>query len=86
MARTPVHCLDLKFQGQPLAVAAYMLEHSGGVALVESGPGSTVPALEAALATHGYGIRHVTHVLLTHIHLDHAGASGYLARQGAPGK
>jgi glyoxylase-like metal-dependent hydrolase (beta-lactamase superfamily II) len=83
VARTPVHCLDLKFQGQPQAVAAYMLEHSGGVVLVESGPGSTVPALEAALAAHGYGIRHITHVLLTHIHLDHAGASGYLARQGA---
>jgi glyoxylase-like metal-dependent hydrolase (beta-lactamase superfamily II) len=60
-----------------------MLEHSGGVVLVESGPGSTLAALEAALQAHGYGIRHVTHVLLTHIHLDHAGAAGYLAQQGA---
>lgn len=83
MAQNVVHCLDLKFQGQPCSVAAYMLEHSDGLVLVESGPGSTVPALETALAAHGYGIQHVTHVLLTHIHLDHAGASGYLARQGA---
>jgi glyoxylase-like metal-dependent hydrolase (beta-lactamase superfamily II) len=78
-----IHTLDLNFQGQPLAIAAYMLEHSSGVVLVESGPGSTMPALEAALQAHGYAIRDVTHVLLTHIHLDHAGAAGYLAQQGA---
>ena len=83
MARSPVHSLDLNFQGQPQSVASYMFEHSGGVVLVESGPGSTLEALTAALKTHGYGLRHVTHVLLTHIHLDHAGASGALARHGA---
>jgi glyoxylase-like metal-dependent hydrolase (beta-lactamase superfamily II) len=60
-----------------------MFEHGDGVVLVESGPGSTLPALEAALATHGYALRHVTHVLQTHIHLDHAGASGALAQVGA---
>jgi len=77
------HCLDLNFQGQPRSVAVYMFEHSDGVVLVESGPGSTLPALEAALNAHGYGLQNVTHVLLTHIHLDHAGASGALAQQGA---
>lgn len=80
---TQVHCLDLNFQGQPRSVASYMFEHSDGVAIVESGPGSTLGALTAALKTHGYGLQHITHVLLTHIHLDHAGASGYLAGQGA---
>ncbi len=80
---TKAHCLDLNFQGQPRSVASYMFEHSDGVAIVESGPGSTLGALTAALKTHGYGIQHITHVLLTHIHLDHAGASGYLAQQGA---
>ena len=49
MDRTPVHTLDLNFQGQAQAIASYMLEYSGGVALVETGPGSTLPALEAAL-------------------------------------
>jgi glyoxylase-like metal-dependent hydrolase (beta-lactamase superfamily II) len=83
MTKTTVHTLDLNFQGQPQAIAAYMLEHSDGVALVESGPGSSVDALRAALKAHGYGIQHVTHVFLTHIHLDHAGAAGYLASQGA---
>ncbi len=35
------------------------------------------------LASEGLSARDVTHVLLTHIHLDHAGAAGWLARQGA---
>ena len=83
MTQNTPHCLDLNFQGQPQSVAVYMFEHSDGVALVESGPGSTLPALEAALGAHGYSLRHVTHVLLTHIPLDHAGASGALAQQGA---
>lgn len=78
-----IHCLDLDFQGQPRSVASYMVPHSSGVVLIESGPGSTLGALEAALKTHGYGFKDITHVLLTHIHLDHAGASGFLARQGA---
>jgi len=53
------------------------------VVLIESGPGSTLPGLETALAEENLSPRDVTHVLLTHIHLDHAGAAGWLARQGA---
>ena len=83
MDHTPIHTLDLNFQGRPLAISAYMLEHSGGVVLVESGPGSTIPGLRAALKKHGYDLKDITHVLLTHIHLDHAGAAGELAGHGA---
>lgn len=83
MAKTPVITLDLKFQGRPQAIAAYGIPHSSGLALVECGPGSTLPGLEAALAEHGYRLADVTHVLLTHIHLDHAGAAGHMARAGA---
>jgi glyoxylase-like metal-dependent hydrolase (beta-lactamase superfamily II) len=83
MASTPIHTIDLNFQGRPLAIAAYMIEHAGGVVLVETGPGSTLIALEAALKLHGYDLNSITHVLLTHIHLDHAGASGALAARGA---
>jgi glyoxylase-like metal-dependent hydrolase (beta-lactamase superfamily II) len=73
----------LNFQGRPLAIASYMLRHSTGIVLVESGPGSTVASLEKALGAHGHSLRDVTHIFLTHIHLDHAGAAGYLASQGA---
>jgi glyoxylase-like metal-dependent hydrolase (beta-lactamase superfamily II) len=83
MAKTPVTTLDLNFQGRKQAIAAYLIRHSSGVVLIESGPGSTLPALEAALAKEGFSPRDVTHVLLTHIHLDHAGAAGWFSQQGA---
>ena len=83
MAQTTVYPLDLNFQGKATAIAVYMIPHGSGVALVESGPGSTVPALQSALAEHGYSLKDVTHVFLTHIHLDHGGAAGFLAAQGA---
>lgn len=78
-----IHTLDLNFQGIPGAIASYLIPHSEGVLLIESGPGSTIPALQAGLRKHGYTEKDVSAVLLTHIHLDHAGAAGWLARQGA---
>ena len=81
--RPTVHVLDLNFQGRPHAIAAYLVRDGDAVVLIESGPGSTRSALEAGLVEHGLSTRDVTHVLLTHIHLDHAGAAGWLARQGA---
>jgi glyoxylase-like metal-dependent hydrolase (beta-lactamase superfamily II) len=83
MASTRVVTLDLNFQGRPHAIAAYLIRYADGAVLVESGPGSTLSALETGLAKEGLTPRDVTHVLLTHIHLDHAGAAGWLARQGA---
>ncbi|NJC95650.1 MAG: hypothetical protein C3F07_15890 [Anaerolineales bacterium] len=83
MAKTRVITLDLNFQGRPHAIAAYLIKYADGAILIESGPGSTLSGLEAGLAKEGLSPRDVTHVLLTHIHLDHAGAAGWLARQGA---
>ena len=83
MASTRVVTLDLNFYGRPHAIAAYLIRHAEGAVLVESGPGSTLSALEAGLSKEGLSPRDVTHVLLTHIHLDHAGAAGWLAGQGA---
>jgi glyoxylase-like metal-dependent hydrolase (beta-lactamase superfamily II) len=83
MAKTPIITIDLNFQGKPHAIASYLIKHSSGAVLIESGPGSTLAALEAGLAKEGLSLRDVTHVLITHIHLDHAGASGWLSRLGA---
>lgn len=78
-----IHTLDLNFQGRPRAIAAYLIVDSDAVVLIESGPGSCLSALEAGLRSHGLTLADVTHVLLTHIHLDHAGAAGELASHGA---
>ena len=81
MARI-VHTLDLNFLNRQEAIAAYLIPHSEGAVLVESGPGSTIEALKAGLSAHGYEINDLSHVFLSHIHLDHAGAAGWLAQQG----
>ena len=83
MADTRILTIDLNFQGKTQAIASYLIQNGDAVVLIECGPGSTLPALEAGLAKEGLSSRAVTHVLLTHIHLDHAGAAGWLSQQGA---
>lgn len=83
MAGTHIVTLDLNFQGRPHAIASYLIRSGDAVVLIESGPGSTLAGLEAGLAKENLSPRDVTHVLLTHIHLDHAGAAGWMAKQGA---
>lgn len=78
-----VTTLDLNFLGIPGAIAAYLIRHPGGAILVECGPGSTLPALLEGLKRNNIEVSDLTDVLLTHIHLDHAGAAGWLAHQGA---
>jgi glyoxylase-like metal-dependent hydrolase (beta-lactamase superfamily II) len=75
--------LDLRFHGAPEVIASFLVTGPGGPVLVESGPGSTLPALLAALDARGLKPADVRDVLVTHIHLDHAGAAGWWARQGA---
>ncbi len=78
-----LHILDTHFQGMAQVTAVYLVVGPDGPVLVESGPGSTLPAVLKALDGHGFGPADIRHVLLTHIHLDHAGAAGWWARQGA---
>jgi glyoxylase-like metal-dependent hydrolase (beta-lactamase superfamily II) len=78
-----IETLDLGFQGQPRVIASFLLHGPGGPVLVESGPGSTLPTLLARLEERGVQPADVKDVLVTHIHLDHAGAAGWWAQQGA---
>jgi len=75
--------LDLNFQNCKNAIASYLIPYQDGIILIESGPGSTQLQLQKNLNNHGYDLQEITHVLLTHIHLDHAGAAGWLAGHGA---
>jgi glyoxylase-like metal-dependent hydrolase (beta-lactamase superfamily II) len=74
-----VHTLDLEFFRRD-TIACYLIESHGDLAL---GPESTWPHLVAALDRLGARPSDVKQVLLTHIHLDHAGAAWRLARAGA---
>lgn len=73
--------IDLRYQGQDEVIASYVLAGPRGVALIETGPGSTLVHLEAGLHNLGLDWHDITDVLLTHIHLDHAGAAGAVARK-----
>ncbi|MCB1212128.1 MAG: MBL fold metallo-hydrolase, partial [Verrucomicrobiales bacterium] len=59
------------------------VESDGEIALIETGPGSTLPTCLRALADHGVLPGQIRKIFVTHIHLDHAGAAGWWAQQGA---
>jgi glyoxylase-like metal-dependent hydrolase (beta-lactamase superfamily II) len=73
--------LDLNFQGTPRIIATAVLQGPGGVALIDPGPSTTLPTLRQELGRSGISMADVTALVLTHIHLDHAGASGTLVRE-----
>jgi glyoxylase-like metal-dependent hydrolase (beta-lactamase superfamily II) len=73
--------LDLNFQGRPSVIATAVISAPGQVALVDPGPTSCLEALELGLNGHGLRLADVTDLLLTHIHLDHAGATGTIVRR-----
>jgi len=73
--------IDLHFGGTPHAIGVYVVETDDGLALFDCGPASTVPRLEEGLAEHGLRLEDIRHLLLSHIHLDHAGAAGTLVRR-----
>ena len=72
--------IDLGFQERAGVIAVYLLAGEGQLALIETGPSSCLERLAAGIALTGHDIADLTHALVTHIHLDHAGAAGPLAR------
>jgi glyoxylase-like metal-dependent hydrolase (beta-lactamase superfamily II) len=75
-----VQLLDLKHLGRERVIGSYLLE-GDEPALVDCGPASCLDALREGLAEHGLEIGELRHLVLTHIHLDHAGAAGSLVRE-----
>lgn len=78
-----LHTIDLHFQGVAQTIASYILETNDGLVMIETGPESARQNALAGLAQLGFKPEDVTHILLTHIHFDHAGAAGWWAQQGA---
>lgn len=73
--------VDLNFQDTPGVIAAYILDTGDGLAVVDTGPTSTLPTLVAGIEALGAALADVRHLLLTHIHFDHAGAAGTILSQ-----
>lgn len=90
-----VQTVDLMFQDTPGVIASYVFDTGDGLAVVDCGPTSTLGTLEEGLRALGAGLADIRHILLTHIHFDHAGATGsileksrgarvYVHEKGAP--
>ena len=78
-----VDIIDLQYGGVAESTGAYLVRGTGAPALIETGTMATRGALTAGLAAHGVAPGDIQNVLVTHIHLDHAGAAGWLAEAGA---
>ena len=73
--------LDDHWMGRPRSIATALLESHGHRAIVDPGPGSTLTTLRKELGAHGVSVKDLEAILLTHIHLDHAGSSGALVKE-----
>lgn len=78
-----IKIIDLHFQKSKDAIASFLIETSDGPILIETGPASTYDQLSRGVSKCGHSIDEIKHVLLTHIHFDHAGAAWKLAEAGA---
>jgi glyoxylase-like metal-dependent hydrolase (beta-lactamase superfamily II) len=81
MTETSREPIDLLHQGRPGNVGCYLVETDDGPALFDCGPTTCMPALKDGLAAHGLELGDIRHLLLSHVHLDHAGAAGALVRE-----
>jgi glyoxylase-like metal-dependent hydrolase (beta-lactamase superfamily II) len=68
--------IDLHFGGAERAIGVYLFDSPDGPILHDCGPASTLPRLREALRAQGVELGEIRHLLLSHIHLDHAGAAG----------
>jgi glyoxylase-like metal-dependent hydrolase (beta-lactamase superfamily II) len=73
--------LDLLHLGRERVIGCYLLDTDDGPALFDCGPSSCVATLKERLHERGLALSDVRHLLLSHIHLDHAGAAGVLVRE-----
>ncbi len=72
--------ISLPFQNEEEIIGSYLLAGGNELAIIDPGPGSMIEALLDAIHRAGFDPQEVTHLLATHVHLDHAGSVGSLMR------
>lgn len=75
-----IHTIDTAFQRDDFG-AAYLVTEAGRAAFIDCGTGLSVPAMLAALTRVGFTPEQVDWLIVTHVHLDHAGGAGLLMQQ-----
>lgn len=79
--RCMIHCIELRLTLLPMAIGSFLVETDEGPVMVECGPHSTYEQLKAGVEQAGFSITDIKHLLLTHIHFDHAGAAWAIAKE-----
>lgn len=79
-----IAALDTRYLGIPGTASAFVVRGPCGCVLVECGCAVAFEGLVEQLAGLGLAPRDLAGLLLTHIHLDHAGSAGHFAREGVP--
>jgi glyoxylase-like metal-dependent hydrolase (beta-lactamase superfamily II) len=76
-----IEIIDLDFMDTEQVIASFLLLSDDGssAAIIETGPTTCLERLTTGLKGHGVSHKDVRQIFLTHIHLDHAGASGHLS-------
>ena len=72
--------ISLPFMGEEEIIGSYLLVGGNELAIIDPGPGSMIEPLLAAIRQAGFDPQDVTHLLATHVHLDHAGSVGSLVK------
>jgi len=78
MAPDPI---DLLHENAERVIGVYLLDTEDGPALFDCGPSPRIGTLKNGLRARGLELEDIRHLLLSHIHLDHAGAAGVLVRE-----
>jgi glyoxylase-like metal-dependent hydrolase (beta-lactamase superfamily II) len=71
----PIEPIDLLHLGNERVIGVYVVETPEGPALFDCGPATCYERLQEAV-----DLSEIRHLLLSHIHLDHAGAAGHVIR------
>lgn len=73
--------IDHELQGVPRTIASYLLTDGDDLTLIETGPATTMETLLGGVRAVGFDPERITRLVVTHIHLDHAGAAGALLQR-----
>jgi glyoxylase-like metal-dependent hydrolase (beta-lactamase superfamily II) len=73
--------IDHEFQGVPGTIVSYLLTDGDDLTLIETGPATTMDTLLAGVRAAGFDPDQITRLIVTHIHLDHAGGAGSLIQR-----
>jgi glyoxylase-like metal-dependent hydrolase (beta-lactamase superfamily II) len=76
-----IRFVDVRLSNVPSTMATAVLHSPGHVALIDPGPSTSLAHLRSGLEAGGISVQDIDTILLTHIHLDHAGATGALVRE-----